>query len=165
MLRLNPSLPRTSVEWVEFANNIPQFQRKRVGGRKRQGMIYEARAHEHFAETLGPGYVKNPWLIYKTSESSSLRWAQPDALLIDPRKGIVTILEMKYQHTSQAYFQLVDKYLPLIERLFGWETWEFATVEVVKWYDCAVKFPCAVTLRERIEDVAAGEFGVHIWKP
>jgi len=98
-------------------------------------------------------------------DSNVINFAQPDALLFDFEKGLITICEMKYQHTRDAYWQMVGRYLPIIQAMFDPTLWQFATVEIVKWYDCAVRYPAEVMLRDAIDKVKPGEFGVHIWKP
>jgi hypothetical protein len=127
--------------------------------------LYERRVHTHFISEYGNRYVPNPWLIYSVHGDARLRWAQPDALLIDVDTGLIVLVEMKYQHCTEAYWQMLGKYIPLLERIFPENLWKFATVEVVKWYDCSVRFPASITLRKSIDAVRPGEFGVHIWKP
>jgi len=160
-------LRRDDIAWVDFADSTPPFALKngRRRGRRAQGLRYEKKAHAHFREEVGEEYVESPWLIYRMKGNKILQWAQPDSLIVSPMRGIVTVCEMKYQHTADAYWQLVGKYLPLLQVIFGLDTWKFATVEIVKWYDCATDFPTSVILRDDILRVRPGEFGVHIWKP
>jgi len=73
-------------------------------------------------------------------------------------------VEVKYQHTPNAWVQLVRLYLPVLESAFG-PLFRYATCEVVKWYDPAVVFPQRVTMTPDLLNVRPGEFGVHIWKP
>ena len=125
--------------------------------------------HEHlhgYYDKLGLFYASGVWFRYTTKDHPQ-RWnfAQPDGLLIDPWKGKITIVEIKYNHTAEAYFQLVDRYLRLCNHFFGTERWVFSIVEVVHWYDCAVAFPTQPAIRDRIEDVRPDEFGVHVCRP
>lgn len=160
-------LRRADILWARFSDETPTFakNRKRVRGRRAQGVRYEKKAHTRFSEQYGDRYIQSPWISYLASGDGSVRWAQPDALLIDLDAGLITICEMKYQHCTEAYWQLLGKYLPLLQHIFPRDLWRFATVEVVKWYDCSVQFPAAVTLRDAVHRVKPGEFGVHIWKP
>jgi len=160
-------LTKDDITWARFAREAPAFacRRRRPRGRRAQGLRYERRAHEHFEREFGFKYIRSPWYIYKLAGSEKYKWAQPDALLIDIDAGLITICEMKYQHTSEAYWQVVEKYLPLTQKLFGTGIWKFATIEIVKWYDCAAAFPTEITLRDCITKARPGEFGVHIWKP
>lgn len=72
----------------------------------------------------------------------------------------VVICEVKLSHVSDAYFQLLDKYVPVIKAAFPHLT--VAACEVVKWYDAATSFPCDVSLRPDPSGVSPEEFGVHI---
>jgi hypothetical protein len=92
-------------------------------------------------------------------------YAQPDGLLFDVRKGLLTIIEIKYSHTPDAYFQLLDKYLPLMQSWLDKSIWNFAVCEVVWWYDKAISYPCEVRLCKTIDIARPGEFGVHICRP
>jgi hypothetical protein len=53
-------------------------------------------------------------------------------------------------------------YVPVLQRYFATAGFSICTVEVVKWFDCAVVCPQRPVLRERLEDVRPGEFAVHI---
>jgi len=130
------------------------------------GLRYEAKVQRHFLEGFD-GYMPGPWFRYTTSDAPKrTNYAQPDGILIDVEAGKITICEMKYSHCAEAYFQLVDKYLPIVRKFFNnSEIWEFATVEVVYWFDCAVAFPTEPRLRERMQDARVGELAVHVCRP
>jgi hypothetical protein len=91
------------------------------------------------------------------------RWCQTDGLLFDVDRGLITLVECKYQHTSDAWWQLKMLYLPVLRTIFP--GWEFATVEVVKWYDPATKIPEPVFLLPDVGAAQPGKFNVHIWNP
>lgn len=141
----------------------------RARGRKGLGLRYERKVHEHFASAFGPFYFPSQWFSYRRAGSPKIvNYAQPDAFLLDFKLGLVTIIEVKYNHTADAYFQLYDKYLPLMSKwLHGKEKglWEFAVCEVVYWYDKSVDFPCKIFLKDNVLKVRPREFGVHIWRP
>jgi len=159
-------LTADKIAWVHFADEPPAFGRKkRIRGRKACGVRYEKRAHEHFQSQFHERYVVNPWIKYLLVGESRCRFAQPDALLFDMDAGVITVCEMKYQHTSDSYWQVVGKYIPLLEKMFPKKLWDIRVVEIVKWYDCNVQFPVGVKLRERIDAVKENEFAVHIFKP
>lgn len=135
---------------------------RRYTGRRAQGVKYEKRVHEHLAELAGDSYFPSQW--FRFSDCGCVRWCQPDALLLDPRRGVATILEVKYQHTPDAWFQLRELYAPVVGAALG-PHWQLAMVEVVKWYDPATFFPerhvmCPDPLRPPV-----GYIGVHIWTP
>ena len=154
---------------VNAYEGVPSFvQAHRARGRKGLGLRYERKVHEHFASQFQL-YVPSMWFSYRRLSSPKItNFAQPDAFLIDPKAGIITIIEIKYNHTVEAYFQLYDKYLPLMDKwLHGKEKglWRFSVCEVVYWYDKFVAFPCKISLRDDVTKVRPGEFGVHIWRP
>lgn len=93
-----------------------------------------------------------------------VRWCQPDGLLIDVLAGVITILEMKYQHTAQAYWQLHGLYLPVVKRVFG-PSWTYKLCEVTKWYDPAIPFPTPISMQPDVKKCKAGIVNVHIWRP
>jgi hypothetical protein len=155
---------------VEAYDGTPSFVRAhRARGRKGMGLRYEAKVHAHFAQQFDALYVPSMWFSYRRVSSPKIvNYAQPDAFLIDFKKGLITIVEVKYNHTSDAYFQLLDKYVPLLDKWLHKKEkglWQFAVVEVVYWYDKFVSFPTKVALRDDITKVKPGEFGVHIWRP
>jgi len=159
-------LKRSDIRWARLATSAPTFSRpKRVRGRRAAGIRYEKAAHRHFIEEYGDKYVPSPWIIFSIKGEQKSQWAQPDGLLIDLDLGLIIICEMKYQHCVEAYWQVYGKYLPLVQHIFPSGLWRIATIEIVQWYDCAVKFPARVTLKKSIDRVRPGEFGVHIWKP
>lgn len=160
------NLRRSEIEWARLAQSAPAFAApRRCRGRRAQGVRYERKAHAYFLDEFGDRYIPSPWFEFQLAGDTKKQWAQADGLLIDLDKGLITVCEMKYQHCLEAYWQLIFKYIPLVERIFPPQLWRVACVEVVKWYDCATKFPVDVKLRDRIDAVKPGEFAVHIWKP
>jgi len=94
-----------------------------------------------------------------------MRWCQPDGLLFNLDKGIITIVEIKFKHTPLAWWQLNELYYPLISFIFGQELWSYRLAEWVRWYDCETPFPGQHHLRPHLTDVKEHEVGVTIWKP
>lgn len=91
------------------------------------------------------------------------RYAQFDGLLILPEAQRLCIVEVKYQHTAGAYWQLEHLYIPLLRCFLGpGNPWQIATVEVCKWYDPSTRFPIAVNLCEDVIQARVGTFNVHI---
>jgi len=161
---------------AELLVDVPKFIKsgRRRRGARGVGLRYEAKVQKHLLGEFD-GYIPGPWFRYTTSDQPKrINYAQPDGLLVNLTAGKITICEIKYNHCAEAYFQLVDKYLPIVRKFFnnsGKETdgdpqlWRFATVEVVYWFDCAVAFPTKPKLRERIEDTRLHELAVHICRP
>lgn len=129
------------------------------------GVRYEQKGHEHFMQQYGIMYVPNPWFLFQEEETNRPRWCQPDALLFNPAQGKLHIFEFKYQHTSDAWWQLKQLYFPIIRSLFPSDLWSIHLCEIVKWYDPATVFPQAVVMSAEPTLSLPGEIGVHIWKP
>jgi hypothetical protein len=91
-----------------------------------------------------------------------VRYFQPDGILLleDPRR--IAVVEVKYQHTLDAYWQLEHYYLPLLAGFFQRAGVPLVTVEVCKWYDPAVAYPKPVRLVEQLSLAKQGSFNVHI---
>lgn len=138
-----------------FINNQQVYR-----GRRALGKSYERRVHEHLGNVY-PGYVAGQW--FKFFDGQRQRWCQTDGLLFDPDIGAVCIIEVKYQHTADAWWQLNELYLPVVRNAFP--GWLITTCEVVKWFDPAVVCPQKPRLCRTPEVASPGEFGVYIWKP
>lgn len=136
---------------------------KRRTGRRAQGVRYERKVHEHLAELYPDRYVSSPWIRFTNVEDNNARWCQPDGLIIDLHAGEIVIVEVKYQHTSDAWWQLEKLYKPVLKVLFPPKLWSLRCVEVVKWFDPMTNFPVPTKMSERPTGV--GDFSVHIWKP
>lgn len=159
------NLKRHDILWAKGIET-PNFARKRActRGSKGRGNSYERKLHKRLRGEFGESYVQGPWIKYE-ERSHGICFAQPDALIIDPLAGRVSILEAKYSHCADAYFQTTGKYLPLIEKLYDANLWQFALIEVVKWFDPAVAFPAEIHMLKNLRDARADRFNVHIWKP
>lgn len=151
------------VDEVKHFEGTPSFVKaSRKSQRKMQGLRYQYKAQEHLKERFPDMCVPGPWFQYRIGRMWN--FMQPDVLLVDILKGKVTIVEIKYAHVADAYFQLVDKYLPVLKVFFG-PQWTFAICEMVKWYDRDVAFPTRVRMREDLSLIEPSEFAVHIWNP
>lgn len=107
----------------------------------------------------GQRYLASPWLRF--TDEAGQHWCQPDGLLHTPT-GVI-IIEVKYQHTVDAYNQLRLLYEPVVSVLIPES--RLSVLEVVKWYDCDLVFPEPARLIRNIDEHSGHEFGVHIWKP
>lgn len=161
---------RGEVLTSSLLNGSPSFitsGHRRIKGKKGLGIRYERKVQRKLYSEHS-GFMPGPWFEYTTSDAPGRRnYAQPDGILVDVSSGRIVICEIKYSHCADAYFQLVDKYLPIVRSFFNNSDlkWSFATVEIVNWYDCATAFPTSVTLRKRIEDVRPDELAVHVCRP
>jgi hypothetical protein len=128
-------------------------------------MKYEQKAHRYLNGRYGVEYIPSPWFTFREQADDRTRWCQPDGILLCPTRGVLTIIEVKYQHTSDAWWQVVRLYLPVLQALFPPKLWSYRMCELVKWYDPATAFPQAIRLTPDPSRLKDGDFGVHIWKP
>jgi hypothetical protein len=164
--------PAGRVEWALPDESPPAYltRPRRYRGRRAQGVRYERRFHETFTLTCdspGPGqlhwgYFQSPWFRFSAGET--VRWCQPDGIACCPGEGRLVILEVKYQHTPDAWFQLRELYEPVVRAAFG-SAWTVGLVEVVKWYDPAVYFPERIVMCPDPLRPPEGAIGLHIWNP
>lgn len=137
-------------------------KRTRVSGARAAGIRYEKKVHDEMLRRYRKFYINNVW--FKYFDGDRARWCQPDGLMIDAGQGQIIIVEVKYQHTGDAWWQLHKLYLPVVRNFFG-ETWTYRCVEIVRWYEATVYFPGS-KLCERIHFAPALPFtGVHICTP
>jgi len=153
--------PAQNILHAEFTTT-PVLRRKRYTGRRLQGVKYEAKMHEYLDLLYGEMYLPSPWI--KFFGSGKWRWCQPDGLLFIPEAGRIVIVECKYQHTTDAWWQTRHLYGPVLAHMFPANLWKFEVCEVVKWYDPAVQFPERVVLAGEVHMVHEN-FKVHIFKP
>ena len=128
-----------------------------------KGCLYEQKVNLKLIEEFGfARYIPSQWFKFQFY-GNKLQFCQTDGLLFTPKQRKILIVEVKYKHTPNAYWQLENKYVPVIKWLF--KDWEISTVEIVKWYDPATNFPTEVHLKRNILETRPNEFGVHIMSP
>ncbi len=145
----------------------PYLRRERVRGRRAEGLRYERRAKARLAELLGADdcceLLLGPWIRFRDAATpGAWRFCQPDALWLDPLEGRLVLIEIKLQHTPDAWWQCEWLYRPVLERLFAPGEWQIAPCEVVKWFDPAVPFPCRPAMLRDPRMAQPDQFGVHI---
>ena len=140
----------------------PALRKKRYTGRRLAGVQYEKKVHAYLEGFYGERYVSNPWLRFFAD--GKWRWCQPDGLLFDLKSGRITIVEVKYQHTADAWWQVRRLYQPVLEKIFPPHLWHFDACEVVKWYDPATLFPERLVLAQEV-CMPHPAFKIHIWRP
>ena len=136
----------------------------RLRGAKKKGVIYESLAQRHLQEVYGDAYIPSPWFKYFDAGEEKVKWCQPDGLLIDVKRGLITIVEIKLKHTANAWWQLQFKYFPVVKKVFG-DLFSYPFVEVVQWYDTSNIFPVSYTLRGDLREASPSGFQVTIWNP
>jgi hypothetical protein len=139
--------------------------RRRRSAAQQAGLRYERAVHAEFAGRYPDSWLPSPWFAYRTAATPSVvNYAQTDALHINPLAGVITIIEVKKKHCAESYFQLHDKYLPLVSKCFG-SLWEYRLVELCEWYDPHVAYPTKPKLVQNLAQADPRSVCVHIWKP
>jgi len=160
--------PLGKLSTVEIVNETPSFARAGFKANKAigDGLRYELAGHNHLLDIYGPEYIPGPWFRYTTEDAPERKnFAQPDGLILRIKQGIITIVEFKWSHTPDAYYQLTDKYFPLVSTFFGTDIFEYRLLEICRWYNPQTAVPGKSGLRKDIETILPGEMGIHIWKP
>lgn len=153
--------PARGILRAEFTTP-PFLRHKRYSGRRAQGVRYEKLVQEYLGWRYGDLYLPSPWI--KFFAEGKWRWCQPDGVLFVPEQGRIVIVEVKYQHTLDAWWQVRHLYQPVLEHMFPNLLWKYEVCEVVKWYDPAIQYPERVVLAQEV-DMPHRDFKVHIWKP
>lgn len=148
-------------EWVRPSER-PQFlqEPQRRTKRQRQGISYERLVHSKLQDQHGLNYIAGQWWRYSTG--GRVRFCQTDGILLVPEKRMLVLIEVKYSHTVDAFWQLENLYVPILKKFLQQSNYVLATVEVVKWFDPAVRYPRQPRLLEHILLARPGVFSVHI---
>ena len=151
--------PRGEIFRVEVGVPEPPFVRhEKRRGKRRAGELYEQRVHEALICRY-PGYIPSPWVSFQDERGE--KYCQPDALLVDPRRGCLTIVEVKLQHTHLAEQALFRLYLPVLRQAFA-GFYRLSVLEVCRWYDPANVGERAHALCRDPERAREGAFNIHI---
>lgn len=115
---------------------------------------------------LGENVLLGPWLRFASSVNSKLTFCQPDAVYVDRDLLRCTVFEIKLKHTSDAWWQVRQLYIPVLRAILP-PSFTFHAVELVKWYDPHTAFPEKFRYLESIDQkhlAQLGEdFNLHIW--
>lgn len=160
--------PARDVYDAKLLSGPPAFvqtsQRRRRGARW-NGIRYQRLLDSYLTERYGELFTPGPWVEFHDGPTKEKRWCCPDGLLIEIRRGRITVIEAKYSHTELAYYQLFDLYIPVMQALFPKTLWTFAGIEVCARYDPAIALPTRAIMRKTLLDAYPREFNVHIWRP
>lgn len=158
--KFNPARP---IAWARLCQKPSFIREKKRRGRKRRGQLYEKKVIAHLDEILPLPVLPGPWIEFQERDAERTRFCQPDGLIFDPWEGICILLEIKYQHTADAWWQLYHLYRPVVEYLFP--LYAVRLVEVVKWYDPLTPFPERPALLRNVLQASEERIGVHICTP
>lgn len=158
-------VPAGAVEIARLSATPPPFIRKRrYTGRRADGIRYEHKVQDHLNYNFPDTYVPSPWFHFKQVGIDKYRWCQPDGFIMDIPRGIITCIEIKYSHTSDAWWQTKQLYIPVMECVFPKDLWKIQVCEIVKWYDGTIPFPEAIEMASE-PDRPSKKFKVHICRP
>jgi hypothetical protein len=149
-----------------FTIDPPLFSKDlKVTGSRAAGIRYENKVQRYLLQSKGDTYVPGPWFRFRSIEGKRFYYCQPDGLDFNIGKGLITIVEVKLQHTSNAWWQTRKLYEPVLKFVFPERLWSFAVVEIVRWYDPDTNFPEEFTMIRELtsEYIKPGKFHVHIW--
>ena len=151
-------LQRAVVNWRLMAR-APE-PRKGYSSAQQAGLRYERKALKLLYREV-PGFIDHPIFDFKTRHRGELLCGRaiPDGIVVDARRQLVTVYEIKLRHTERAWSQLGDFYLPIVLRAFP--GLRVNLVEVCKWYDPDVRLAPAVELLSSPGEEASR--GVFIW--
>lgn len=121
-------------------------------------MKYEKKVGEKISSLFPFEWKAGVWICYLCGLEEYPLYCQLDGYLEFPDR--VVLIEIKYNHCVDSYFQLMDVYLPLMKHLFPGK--EISVCEVVKWYDPSVTFPVGVKLQKDLAACGVNDFSVHI---
>ena len=139
-------------------------------GARRTGQVYENKAQEYIArevrmQSAGVKIVRSPWIAFASEgdKPGTVRYCQPDCLLVDEKARKLTAIEIKLQHCYEAYTQLRKLYEPVLRFMFP--QFAFAAVELVQWHEPHVVFPEKYYHEEKLVNAEPGRIAIHIWNP
>lgn len=155
-------LPRWSAPLLQPPGFLHGLQHRRTA-RQKIGLRYEHRIQCQLQEQFELRYIPSQW--WKYHDGQRIRYCQFDGLLLNDEQRTVTIVEIKYSHTSDAYWQLENVYVPVLRAFLKASPWLVATCEVVKWFDGTLHYPRQPTLVSGLDNCRPGNFSVHIMSP
>lgn len=168
-------IPAGIVREAVFSVAPPAFIKPtKSTGARRTGEVYESKAQEYIVRQVDPDaratdwpieIIRSPWIEFASEgdKSGTVRYCQPDCLLVDREACKVTAIEIKLQHCYEAYVQLRKLYEPVLRFMFP--QYAFAAVELVQWHDAHVVFPEKYYYEEKLANAEKGRLALHIWNP
>lgn len=150
-----------------YLTEQPSFIRRgRSRGRYAAGIRYQRQAQEYLSLlALGRPELElrqNQWVEFL--DRSGKRWCELDSLIVYHSARQARIIEIKYQHTVDAWWQLRHLYAPVIEKILP--GYQLCLLEVCHWHDPAVAFPERYGLIRNLEEAPFdNSVHVHIYNP
>ena len=156
-------LKTRNVTWAEFSTWEPSFEGKCswTSGAQAHGIRYERKVQRYLTAECNGHYVPAPWFRYCVHNHPHWHYCQPDGLLFDYNRNLITIVEIKLAHSLQAWWQVQNLYRPVISFVFG-SRWSLAACEVTAHHDPATIFPICLHHITRLSLLQPEQFGLYI---
>lgn len=156
--------PASRIRGVKLELKEPGFVHtgRKPKGARLAGLRYERKVQDALVEDRF--YVRGPWFSYWVDGLHHLQYCQVDGLKFDFERGVITVVEIKLQHTSDAWWQLRHLYIPVVACVFGDKLWKYAPIEICRWYDPETPFPEPYRMVNGLSPARPDTFGVCIWK-
>lgn len=107
-------------------------------------------------------FVPGPWVRFTELGYARERYCQPDGLILDFRRGQITIVEIKLKHTTKAWWWTRRLYEPVLKTLLPPTIWQYAVVEIVHWMDPHLSYPERYVVTSDLNTIAPDTFAVHV---
>lgn len=128
---------------------------------QKAGLRYEERVHEALTQALGKRYFRTPHVHFSDDRGS--RTCVPDALVVSD-SGKHILIEVKYSHMPEAWWQLRRLYQPVLQTILP----QVLVLEICRTFDPDMPFPERVELVDGVlewDKVGTPEkFGVYQWR-
>lgn len=166
--------PATGVTFATFTSQRPSFTENPSSAftrAQKEGLRYEKKAHEYLKKLLIDARDINfelkisPWIMFKCKHDAStrIRFCQPDAVLISKDETRIILIEIKYQHTNEAWKQLRLLYEPILK--FIYPKASIACLEICSWFDPHASFQEHYYYSENPLEALSERLGVHVYHP
>ncbi len=156
-------VPR-NITWADLSPWAPSFTlcaHKRSTAAQAHGNRYEKKVQRYLTEQYPGTYVPSTWFRYSVHNHPHWNYCQPDGLLFDFNRNLITIVEIKLGHSLRAWKQIRTLYEPVVRRVFG-SYWQYAACEVTSYHDPAIKFPEPLHYTTRLSSLQSGQFGLYL---
>lgn len=157
--------PAGDLLWARFAKTGPKFYvRHRISVRQKMGIKFEEMLQWRLSDKHW-NYVPRPWLQFMRKGEGRLQHCQPDGLMIDVSTGTVTVVEMKLAHTTDAWWQMRQLYVPVLRHMFPPTRWQYRCVTIVRFFDPTIQFPEPLLVIDDVLEAPVKGIGVIIEIP
>jgi len=144
--QLSPAPPRGfspagQVDWAVLTKDPWEGSRAgRMSVAQKRGLRFQAEVSRKLSGLLGSDVDVQiqPWFAFTSRGSIRRRFCSPDLLCTSSRQTL--IIEVKYSLCSEAYWQLVHLYRPVVETWIGRPA---SLAVIARLVDPSVALPCA----------------------